>query len=62
MPADRNDDLRSLEAGLDALELAHDPRERRSMRASILPPLIGAGLVLALWQLAVTAEIGRAHV
>lgn len=57
MPADRNDDLRSLEAGLDALELAHDPRERRSMWASILPPLIGAGLVLALWQLAVTAEI-----
>lgn len=57
MPADKHEDLRSLEAGLDALELAREARSRRSIWASVLPPLVGVALVLALWQLAVVTEV-----
>lgn len=57
MPTNTSDDLYSLEAGLDALQVAQRPHSSRSLRARILPPVIGIALVLGLWQLAFVSHI-----
>ena len=57
MPTNTSDDLYSLEAGLDALQSAQGPQTSRSLRARLLPPIIGIALVLGLWQLAFISHI-----
>lgn len=58
MPAsDKREELRSLEAGLDALELQHSPSPKRSVVSRVLPPVVGVLTVLALWQLVVVLEV-----
>lgn len=58
MPAsDKREELRSLEAGLDALELQQSPSPKRSMVSRVLPPVVGVLTVLALWQLVVVLEV-----
>src|SRR5450759_4952967 len=62
---DQSPDLRSLEAGLDALGRRSARRRipvlRRCLR-SALPPLVGGLSVLAVWQLAVWAQLKPAYV
>ena len=55
----RNDDLASLEAGLDALE-AHDAATVSRLRrvwSSTWPPVLAVGLLLLVWQLAYQAKV-----
>jgi len=52
-PNGGNDDLASLEAGLDALETQLDtgpPRHRKVLSAT-WPPLLAIGLLLLIWEL-----------
>ena len=51
------DELSSLEAGLDALETGHHVRRSGSRLRAALAPLLGAIIVLALWQLAVVLHV-----
>ena len=53
----QTDDLSSLEAGLDALETPHHIRRGGSRVRAVLAPLLGALLVLGLWQLAIALEV-----
>ncbi|KES08516.1 sulfate ABC transporter permease [Streptomyces toyocaensis] len=52
-------DLAGLEAGLDALETVQTGRRplRLTLREKVLPPVVAAVLVLAVWQALVSFEI-----
>jgi len=52
-------ELAALEAGLDALETAREPRIRslRNLRRSVLPPVLAAAALLGVWNLLVLARI-----
>ncbi|MER5600686.1 ABC transporter permease [Streptomyces sp. NPDC002265] len=52
-------DLAGLEAGLDALETPRTRRRplRETLLRSVLPPAVAVALVLALWQLLVSAHV-----
>jgi NitT/TauT family transport system permease protein len=54
-------ELASLEAGLDALELARSERafSLRRLIWAVVPPLAALALVVAVWQLAVSLELKR---
>ncbi|MEV7118950.1 ABC transporter permease [Kitasatospora griseola] len=53
------DDSAGVEAGLDALETVQAQRTPLTtvLRRSVLPPVLGVVLVLAVWQLAYTLEL-----
>lgn len=53
------EEVASLEAGLDALETraTADRRSWRQLGASVLPPVLALGLLLAVWQLVCMAEV-----
>lgn len=51
------DDLSSLEAGLDALERPTHRPHARSRVLSVVSPIIGAVVLIAVWQLMVTLEV-----
>lgn len=53
----QTDDLSSLEAGLDALETGRVTKRSGSRVRTVVAPLLGALIVLGLWQLAVIAEV-----
>ena len=50
MPTNVNDDLHSLEAGLDALQLGNRHVVRDALWKRVLPPLIAIAIVWAIWQ------------
>ncbi|MBW3638361.1 MAG: ABC transporter permease [Actinobacteria bacterium] len=59
----QNDDLASLEAGLDALEtsdVARTPGWRRVLSAA-WPPAVALGLLLLVWELVYRAEVQPAY-
>ena len=51
----QKDDLHSLEAGLDALQLSHTTGAKAAWWTRLFPPLIATGIVLLLWQWAFNA-------
>ncbi|MGW6568105.1 ABC transporter permease [Streptomyces sp. NPDC054975] len=55
----KTDDLAGLEAGLDALDAVQVRRTpvREVLVKKVLPPVVAVLLVLAVWQLLVTAEV-----
>ncbi|MFC8275745.1 ABC transporter permease [Streptomyces sp. NPDC057271] len=57
--ASKADDLAGLEAGLDALDAVQVRRTpvREVLLKKVLPPVLAVLLVLAVWQLLVTAEV-----
>ena len=52
-PNPGNDDLASLEAGLDALETQLDagPSRHRKVLSATWPPVLAIGLLLLVWEL-----------
>jgi len=54
MPAEFKDDLQSLEAGLDALQLGNRHIVKDALWKRVLPPVIAIGIVWAVWQWAFT--------
>ncbi|MFJ8669400.1 ABC transporter permease [Streptomyces sp. NPDC093600] len=59
----RTDDLAGLEAGLDALDAVRVDRTpvREVLLKKVLPPVTAVVLVLAVWQLLVSAEVTDAY-
>ncbi|MGW0464628.1 ABC transporter permease [Streptomyces sp. NPDC003027] len=59
----RTDDLAGLEAGLDALDAVRVDRTpvREVLLKKVLPPVTAVVLVVAVWQLLVTAEVTDAY-
>ncbi|MEU5807680.1 MULTISPECIES: ABC transporter permease [unclassified Streptomyces] len=55
----KTDDLAGLEAGLDALDAVEVRRTpvREVLLAKVLPPVLAVALVLAVWQVLVTAGV-----
>jgi NitT/TauT family transport system permease protein len=58
-PNGGNDDLASLEAGLDALETQLDsgPSRRRKVLSATWPPVLAIGLLLLVWELVYRAGV-----
>ncbi|MGX1544219.1 ABC transporter permease [Streptomyces adustus] len=61
--ATRGGDLAGLEAGLDALETPRARRRplRETLLRRVLPPVVAVVLVLAVWQLLVSAHVTDAY-
>jgi NitT/TauT family transport system permease protein len=57
MQTNNSDDLHSLEAGLDALQVGQKPHTSHPIWTKVLPPIIGIIVVLGLWQLAFMSHI-----
>ncbi|MCK8681032.1 ABC transporter permease [Streptomyces lichenis] len=59
----KGDDLAGLEAGLDALDAVQVTRTpvREVLLRKVLPPVVAVALVLAVWQLLVSAQVTDAY-
>ncbi len=56
MPHNVKEDLKSLEAGLDTLQIHRDVAQRRQWWKKVVPPLLSIALVLVIWQWAFNQE------